>query len=395
MKSEYTRDIGPEMMKRLRPGGDFSPFVDAVKQHDNLALCFRGNDKPNGMVTIYRKNHCIWNLFISTGKSVVTISQNHMRFMQDWKTRVLPSLLKIGFTTTDKMLCRKTNTEILESSEIVKRTKRNHGYEYSLINLQYICNSLEETKIFIKDSYELLCEIQDEYFNSRQKVTKTEQKPTNYFKKFFFERNADAEVVDMNSNMYASFQTYLEKYVQQELFLLNHKINAGVFIYDLEFMQPSRPDITVTRKNKPDMFGIRFAEDGSPEAIAMIEVKSTKSALKQNSGIKSHLNGMESYLGIKTDQGYIMDDRRKEACRILNQYHDLDLYGIKRTYREEEFASLKCEIIFVFTNTVADKSIKVDESHTIEDILNEYEEYSGIQYGALSKRALILKKEYK
>ena len=168
-------------------------------------------------------------------------------------------------------------------------------------------------------------------------------------------------------------QPCVEKHAQQDLFLNNHELKGGIFIYDTECAQPSVSGNSVSKSNKPDMYGIRFNDEGKPETICMIEVKSTSSELKGACSIEKHKEGMEEYLTLtRLDKNKteipLIEDRKREACRIMNQYNDLKLYGVNEVFSEDELITLDVEIIFVLTNEISlDSSIKKDK--TVKDVL--------------------------
>jgi len=408
MKKEFTRDIGPNMMLQLNKTEDkigvFSPFVDFVKlNQDDLALCFRGNASEQGTVTIYRHNHCMWDLKIGNEGPEVLINLDHARFIKDWDTRILPQFMDMGFRPIDKEKRNMSYKELVEKRLLVSRHKKKEGYDYSAVKLSaLITENMEKTREQIKKSYSLLIEMQNNYFSTDEKVhnemfdvyeprskkTKKQRRPHNYIKEYYFEKNSDAAEVDSNSNMYAKFQQCKEKHVQQELFLLNHKFCDGIFIYDLEFVQPRKTGVNLSKNNQPDMFGVRFDEHGKMVAISMIEVKSTPSALNQSSGLQKHLDGMKEYI-----KGPLMEDRKREACRILNQYKALGLYDVNHEYNEEDFLDLKQEIIFVFSHGLS-KDTKVKKGVSVGDILDGYESYDKISFGRWSEQLVVLKKEY-
>ena len=411
MKSQYTRDVSDEMIKELQSEGVFFPFIQFVQfaqQQAELAVCFRGNASETGVVTIYRHNHCVWDLQIGNKGPKVTISLDHARFIKDWDSRIVRRLFEIGFVPKDNKLSKLSYDELAEKKMLAKRTqsKDKYGkirYIYNAIELcAYITDDYNATETLIKESYSLIKEMQDNYFSedkktvhteefvivdSKSKKEKREKRPHNYIKDYYFRAHTDAPQIDTNLNMYASFQSCTEKHVQQELFLLNHKQRDGIFVYDLEFAQPTKPGIKLKSNNKPDMFGIRFDEAGKMVAICMIEVKSTVTALTQGSGLQAHLDGMEEYIN-----GSLMEDRKKEACRILNQYYKIGLYGIKEEYTEDIFMDLKHEIIFVFSNKLYGDSM-VENGKTVNEILSGYDKYDKIDHGKWSERLTVLKKE--
>lgn len=403
MKSTYTRDVSPQMMFELQNRDTFAPFVDFVKENENndLALCFRGNDSKTGKVVIYRNNHMIWELRIKGGKDsspVVRINPNHARFMKDWLSRVIQKLMSLGFKGPKGQDYKQLEKE----NGFVVRHKTKNGYSYDAVFLEYTpTDGYDEIKKVVAASYELLKEMQESYFSlnhdeefnvyyPRSRVYKVESRPRNYIKQYYFDRNKDARTVDSNSNFYANYQECIEKHVQQDLFMNNHFLKDGLFIYDLEFVQPSGdPNTKVENNNKPDMFALRFDSKGKIESICMIEVKSTKSALRQNSGLEKHLEGMESYL--KKEE--LINKRIEEARKILNQYYELGFYGVKKEFTESDFKDIKKEIIFVFSNEL-NLDVKIHKNVTIKKVLSRYADYKKMKYGEYLGHVDVLIKRY-
>ena len=354
-KGERTRNVSPDMMKELGESGAFYPFVEFAREKEkDLALCFRGNDSKIGKVIIYRHNHVIWELSISRGKPKVSVSMNHARFMYNWIDYAIKGLMDLGFRSPDN----KSFDTIKNENGFAVRHKSKNKYTYSAINLCFFPRLSEKpVKEVIEKSYEILTNMQDVYFYNDSKEflkyyaqsekDRGEQRPINCIKEYYFDKHPNASKDDDNHDFFAKFQKCLEKHVQQDLFINNHKIGKGVFIYDLEFEQPKVDGVTITDKNKPDMLGIRFDSKGNMVAICMIEVKSTKGALEEKSGLINHRDGMERYLQMSSSEGPLMDDRKREACRILNDYNELGLYGVPQKYNEEDFLKLDSEIIFV------------------------------------------------
>lgn len=403
MKSNYTRDVSPQMMLELQNRDTFAPFVDFVKENENkdLALCFRGNDSETGKVVIYRNNHIIWELCIKGGKGgspVVRINPNHARFMKDWNSRVVKELMRLGFKGPKGQDYKQLDNE----NGFVVRHKVKNRYYYDAVFLEYTpTGGYDVIKKVVAASYELLKEMQESYFspdhnevfkvyNPRSGVYKEESRPRNYIKQYYFDHNDDAKTDDSNSNYYANFQECIEKHVQQDLFMNNHFLKDGLFIYDLEFIQPSgAPDIKVENKNKPDMFALRFDSKGKIESICMIEVKSTKSALRQNNGIEKHLEGMESYL----KENELINKRIEEARKILNQYYELGFYGVKKEFTESDFKDIKKDIIFVFSNEL-NLDVKIHKDVTIKKVLSRYVDYKKMKYGEYLGHVDVLIKRY-
>ena len=415
MKSEYTRDVSTQMIKELKEGR-FTPFVDFVRKSKDLALCFRGNDSEKGKVIVYRYNHMIWELCFGTdGTPKVIINPDHARFMKDWRVRIVKGLMDLGFTASDGR-----DFEQLDHDKgfVIRHRQKDGKFTYNTVRLVYYpSDDWKKTENVILESYALLVEMQEAFFSMdyeevfdvyypRSRTIKKEKRPRNYIKQYYFDYHSDADE-DNNRSFYCAFQPCVEKHVQQELFLNNHFFRDGLFIYDLEFAQPKREDISVDSRNKPDMFGIRFDQAGRMVAICLIEVKSKMSALREKkSGLKAHLKGMEEYIQISTDTGLLMDDRKKEACRILNQYKELNLYGVQETYSEEEFTGLKSEIIFIFSHEIVEnefdttlhRSLIVDsenkEPSLVNDILDGFKTYGKVCSGEYTGSIVVKKKSY-
>ena len=376
MRSTFTRDISENLLKELKEGA-FKPFVDFARKKGDLALCFRGNGKKEA-VTIYRNNHIMWNLTFNGRKPEVSISLDHARFMSDWASRIVPSFLEMGFIKKSK-----------DNGCLAVRSKDN---EYHAIEIVYRPGEdSKKDEDVVKKSYELLVEMQKSYFS---KV----KRQINYIKKYYFDTNADAKIMDENHSFYAKPQPCTEKHAQQELFMMNHTQKNGLFIYDLEFMQPEIKEISLKNANKPDMFGIRYNSDGKPTAICLIEVKSTVSALSGKCGLEEHLKGMEQYLKLhyRSADGNkkLIDDRKKEAYRILKQYEEIGFYDVHLKESEEDFLKLNVEIMFIFTNGIHMNKKNLQKNLTVRQALNDYEEYSLVKYGEECKHVDALKKEY-
>lgn len=395
MKSDYTRDVSDEMMKELKEGA-FRHFVQFVKKQPELALCFRGNDTANGKVIIYQNNHVIWELSLpvdnphkNTYHPKVEINANHARFLKNWQ-EVVKSLMDLGFRGPKGADYAKLEKDKALVKRSIKDKDTNPSYTYNIGNLTFNPKDREKTnsfvdgkftEYFVKKSFEILAEMQKEYFNPTYKKSAEkygmEDRPINFFKKYYFDLHPDKKDEDKNKNLACRNQDGVEKHAQHKLFLRNHELKSGIFVYDLEFTQPAVPKFNApaaekgkeTQKktnNKPDMFGIRFDDKGNPVAICMIEVKSTESALDKNSGVKAHFEGMTKYVKAKRGKSKtepetgisLMEDRKKEACNILNQYRELGLYGVEKKYEKRAFENLPVEIILAFTHDLKSKKIE-------------------------------------
>lgn len=399
----YTRDVGENMFNALNDKNKFAPFVEFVCNNPayELALCFRGNDynSDDGKVVIYKNNHRIWDLFLLEGTPNVVIHLNHARFMLDWKD-IIKDLMKLGFEDFNG----RSYTQLDDKKAFVVRHKSKDYYTYDAISLRYIPRKSSDIADVVSKSYILLEKMQKDFFkpahmepfivtNNRTGKTKEEKRPKNFLKEYFLANNINIRDDDKNHNLYATIQKCEEKHLQQALFLNNHRLANGLFIYDLEFSQPKIPGMNIKSKNEPDMFGIRFDKNGDMEAICMIEVKCTWPAFTGESGLEKHLIGMEDYICNKR----LMDDRKEEACRILNRYYALGLYGINHKYEESDFHGLKREIIFIFTNDfpLEKRLHKKPKNMTIQDAIPRFEKYNCVFKGNYKKGVYAMKKEYK
>lgn len=394
MKDNYTRDVSKEMIDALN--GVFKPFVDFVKKHKELALCFRGNDSAYGKVIIYWNNHVVWELSIQKNKQAkVEINANHARFMNTWADNI-EVLMGLGFKPTKSDLKNKEFKELNTKGKLINRTKKkNEGgsisYYYNIINFSRILNKDDDVKGFVEDSYNVIKDILKDFFNPSLDKN---NKPINYFKEYYKKHNPNIVAEDPKiEDKYATKRVLVEKIAQQDLFLHNHNFKSGLFIYDLEFAQPNGKKFGVAKANKPDMYGIRFDEKGAPVSICMVEVKSTESALKGDCSLKKHLEGMKEYCTKWRIEGNIrlMEDRKREAYRILDQYREICLYDVNRNFidklgkDEDEFiGKLDEEIIFVLTNEVYMET-KYTNKEKVKDILAGFEPYNDLKCGEYCK----------
>lgn len=300
------RAINEDLMKALSTGG-FKEFVNFVKKTEKedlgykLALCFRGNDNPDSVV-IYYNNHMLWKLFINKeSKLSVKISFNHARYTINWKEKY-------------ETLC--------SDKYNFKKKKIDENEEIYIGELTAISDNFD--KEFVEGTFSIMKPLMDDFFNTQLKY--------DYFK-----------------NKQGNHKDYLEKKRQQELYIECNNLNNGLFIYDLEFAQPQTAN-TNKSNNQPDMLGIRF-KDKKPEKLVLIEVKSKESAMRNDSGLIKHINGMESYL---EDENAI-NNRILEANEILQQYKELGLRNIKQDFN---FSNLPIEIRVILTDEAAEYFIR-------------------------------------
>lgn len=386
MKSTYTRDVSPILIEKCKNNKVFGEFIEFVKKSKDLALCFRGNDSEIGTVTIYRHNHMMWLLRINEiGTPIVEVSMNHCRFMSDWDSYAVKGLMDIGFIPLKKELKDYNYDTLVERRALASKSGEN---DYDVIELEYLIDiaaTSEQIKTLVEQSYVILCRMQNEYFkplkeNTVKVVYKEHAKnqPINFVKAYGLGLEDVERKTYINSEceskIYASPQPCVEKHVQQEIFSLNHKLCDGLFVYDLEFEQPKKNGVKLGKSNKPDMFAIRYDSDGNMKAICLVEVKSTITAFSGTSGVKNHMKGMLEYLSYSTEEGLLINDRKREACKILNQYRSLGLYGLSEEmpeYKTEDFEKLETEIIFVFSHGFNLKSYIETEHKTVQRLIAE------------------------
>ena len=282
-----------------------NPFVQLVKDYSELELCFRGNSESSPRISIYSNNHVIFSVF-TTGK--IVISFNHARYCEKWE-RYFETLTKeYGFNGSKN----KTNDKgDIDVGEMTRSLKYNKPLTYPQVRALY--------ETVLKPMF-------GEYFEAEGKSDVVD-----YFKHGVLVKAAGKK----------------EKRRQQEIYRKFISTSNGYFFYDLEFAQRhenKKAQIEDKSNNKPDMQAIRFDSNGKPEKIVFVEVKCTDAAMKGASGLEEHLKKMKAYAKL--------EDRRKEACQIMNQYAKLGLRGLSNTdmFDYEDFARLELEILLVFTD---------------------------------------------
>ncbi|WP_036610805.1 hypothetical protein [Oribacterium sp. P6A1] len=296
LKNELKAFIGKDSKKPL------NHFVDLVKNHKELELCFRGNGRPR--ITIYSENHIIFTVLAS---GMIEISFNHARYCEKWKDYFETLCQKYNFSGT----IGKTPSGDITVGTLKRSLKSNQPLSYMQVSSIY---------------EEIL-------------------KPM--FKKYFVVEGKDGVVDYFKHGKKVKVAGKTEKKRQQELYSIFNYTRNGYFFYDMEFSQKHK-NINERNQdennNKPDMQAIKFGKNGLPERIVFVEVKCTKEAMAGNSGLNEHINKMKHYNGLI--------NRRKEACDILNQYAQLGLRGLSHSdsFQYEDFKDLEPEILLVFTD---------------------------------------------
>lgn len=307
-----SRAVDLKFLEDLK-SGKLKYFLESVKNHPELELCFRGN-RGNGKqaVTIYRDNHIVWDIETSDfEKYTVTISFNHARYTEKWKEKEIKGALeKLNFIVND----------------VVKKTKgENNTPSYDITNPSVTLT--DYTKDFVETSYGILKVIFDDYFNYDGKHS------INYFREEYNKKN------NINESYKASKKACVEKIFQQKLFtnVLNG-VHTRYFSYDLEFEQPypTKEYKKNVKTNKPDMLAIK--QEGEKYKLVLVEVKSTYAACEGKSDVIKHLDGMKDYLDEKIHyefkgkvvyDDYVIKSRRKEAIDIIKAYQFLGLRKIE------------------------------------------------------------------
>lgn len=312
MDHRYLSDEALEKFLPL-PGRHYHKFVELVKNHKNeLAFCFRGNNKDQGTAIIYYKNHVA---FAISAKGDVTFDFNHARYMEDW-SRQKDELEKWGYTFAQYAGTFKRTEYKYPSGEV------RDSYSIGTATL-----AAEQAAALTMDGLEQLYQknikvMIEAYFNAKQ------EGKYDYFRKAATGEERPAKALT-------------EKIAQQKLFLTCKSLN-GYFIYDMEFSQPEGK--TLDCENQPDMLAIRFNRDGEPERLVFVEVKSKKSALNGMSGVRPHVCGMERY------PDWLLPVRGRDAYHILEQYIKLGLIKEpSRPFAEAEFERLPKEALLFFT----------------------------------------------
>ena len=358
---EDSRRVSEQMLGELK-NGRFCEFVKFIKQNPDkeLALCFRGNNKENGIESaiVYYNNHKVWELTKEDTDFKVKISFNHARYTKNWKEQLEKLCNEYQFTY--QQVNRKDEKKIDINNAINKIDDKN---QYSI---GYLINKNRKyDRSFVEGTFEILISVIEDFFNKDKKK--------DYFKSYYERKNIKNE----------KKHEYIEKKRQQKLYLELNNSENGLYIYDLEFAQKmmafyesgGNKNNKKEAKNQPDMHAIRF-KDSKPESFVMVEVKSTESAMKdRKSGLKKHLEGMEKYV---KDHKELVQNRLKEAFNILSQYQDLGLRKLKRFDKENDlelYTSLKkIEIRFILTDEAA-KYYRRNKAYFKEGNEKRLEEY--------------------
>lgn len=321
---EDSRNISDDLMNAFM-NGTFKAFREFAITHDDLSICFRGNDNPKSII-IYHFNHVVWELYITERPKKyykVRINFDHARYMEDWK---------------HYMLCFE---ELKFSPKIPKKNKS------SVTIGELICDHGEyDMENFVAKTYDwIVGKMMKSYFNPNEN--------TDWFRKSLSSEQTDRQTRSKNP--------CIEKRWQQSLFKEFQKSgNTGLFLYDLEFSQKF-PSKDIREKlspiiNEPDMLGIRYVA-GQAASLVLIEVKSTWAACSGTSGINTHLEKMKEYSHCKE----LMDNRKKEALELLKRYRKLGILNDNLEIPETLPANFPIERLLILTNSIIPETNKPND----------------------------------
>lgn len=337
----------------------------ASYEHEKLAVLLRGN---NNKIIIYKNNHKIWEILPNGSMWKVSFDFDHARYSRDWD-QCLKNLQNLGF----KLGNHNTNTEMLPSDKriLITRNKKGNVIGGSIGTIS--CTKSDFNKKFVVDSFRIIDKIVSDYFKAQ---------PVDYFRK---KVSADSKpeykaVINIKGK---ESSIYVEKCWQQRLLFHFKDTKNGHYAYDLEFCQ-RYPDKNFVKQyakqhnnkyssvnadvikqklstNEPDMLAIRY-ENSVPQALVLIEVKSTKSACTGKSGIKKHMEGMKAY----SEQAIFMKNRRLDAKKILLQYKKFGF--IKSNITIQDIPDNLCvERVVLFTNANCKNSQPVKQAGSALD----------------------------
>ena len=339
------RAIKKEFLDKLK--GDYSPFVDLVKNHSELALCFRGNNKkgnkPYEKVCIYRNNHVMFSFAMDK----LYFNPNFFRYCDDWKEKIdyLGSNFKF----------------IIKNKDLLKPVKwsKNRKTGFEAYSTEFYTKELEREisqnpldNDTLDQLYKFLTKIFDTFFDDEKQ------------KDCFLQWSLDNNYIEYGNITKEGLKNYIkerkkksetEKIRQQQIFSFMREQKNGYFIYDMEFSQPNenrhsqKQNTEAGISNKPDMLAIRFDSDGKPAALVFVEVKSTYKACDDTkTGVIPHIEKMDKY------PEYRLPNRRREAYLIMCQYEELGLIKLDTPIVWEEYEDLPLEKILIFTDDAVD-----------------------------------------
>ena len=339
------RALSSEFFNDFLPGEKYHVFIELVnKYHDELEICFRGNNQPSEAVCIYYNNHLVYKI---EANGNITINFNHARYSTNFREYWKLINYTYGF---DESAVEKPRIKVIE-----KRSESGKISYYTGIG--YLTSTYNES---------IKMNVENIYLNCIRKMLIDS-----------FDISCNTDIFRKTANTYTNYKSklkqtgrkslWIEKIRQQQLFSRMKFQKNGYFLYDLEFAQKSLADSDEylnALSNEPDMLAIYFDDLGKPSRFAFVEIKSTDTAYSGTSGMVPHLQKMKDY-----PKSYLKA-RLKEAALILYQYKELGLYGIKQDIIIEDYlkiADKKPENLFVFTDKAVKKFHEDESCDEIKD----------------------------
>ena len=329
------RAVGDDFIQDLNNDEILGEFTQFVKNHQaEFQMCFRGNGE-NEKVIIYKNNHAFWTITKNKDKNnrkyKISVSFNHARYCSNWED------LK------NKLVDKKYD---FKNKELTKDGISEISTEFKT----------SFSKEFVQGTYEIINEIFGKFFEYKNRTDNC------HLEKDYFKSCYNKTESTTNKNFLA------EKIMQQKLFTDIFIGGENCFAYDLEFSQkyPNKEykKTNNIESNQPDMLGIR--DTGNGFILVFIEVKSLKSACQGDSGVLKHLNGMLKYIDEDILGQKVIENRKKDACKIIDAYKKLGLREYLKNTTKDEF--IGTEILFVFTDTNIDAKYNYDAAKNTKDI---------------------------
>ena len=319
---------------------------------DELVLCFRGNNAGSEAVCIYYNNHLVYKI---GDNGNITVSFNHARYSKEYKD-LWRKIIEYGFIPTDKR-----NPE--EVPKINLKQNDSGSYSANIRNNGYITGRFQEG---MKD---LEC-VKNIYMNCLRPMLIDYFNPDKT-KDFFKDAVSKGIENSVEFTQSRNKGKLLEKIRQQQLFCAMKFTQNGLFIFDMEFSQPSgldKKEYGQEIKKQPDMLAVKFNEDGRPINYFLVEVKCKTEACTGKSGLMEHLKAMMKY-----PEKY-KKVRRREAALIMSQYKELGLYPFFKEIDIDKYENLSVEIMLIFTDEAVSVVSKFKEEFENDiELSSEYE----------------------
>lgn len=356
----------------------FNKFIRDYNRHadDHKKLMALLRDDS---IIVYKNNHMIWDLgVLSDGTGRVQFDFNHSRYTENWMD-VLEILVskEYGFKVAEDRADKPKERPLKDRPELyVERNETNEISKAEIGIISSYGNRNKFTDAYVKNIFDIFNSLIDDFFM-------TSENENSDISKDWFRWRVGA-IKRKDNKISKTRKVYPEKMWQQRLYFSFNNLKDGYFVYDLEFSQPFPTSIFVEKyakekskevkeeyskvfhkelkemltTNEPDMLAVHY-DNGVPVAIAIIEVKSTKSACVDPSGIKEHLIGMYEY----SHNPIFMRHRKIEAFKIMKQLRDFGFISgdINEPSNEEDIYKLKVERILLLTNDTLEKGVSAEK----------------------------------